>query len=159
MARLFEQVRRSPDTYYPSFLNSLGRVESVFREENGLPRWIIHFQDNERAMIGRSASCEVSFPDEVQYVSRYHCTVYVEDGKLYICDHSSNGTFFIDADHCKHHLVNETVEVQGGEYIILGDRNGPLLRLMKMKKEADNFPIQVVEAVFLTDVILQDKRW
>lgn len=65
-----------------------------------------------RVIIGRNTDCQIRIP--IASVSRHHCELTVEDGKLFIKDlGSSNGTFV------NRRRVNQT-QLAGGDLVAVG---------------------------------------
>jgi predicted component of type VI protein secretion system len=48
--------------------------------------------------VGRDPSADWSLPDPDGVLSRVHLALMVEDGRLFVCDRSTNGTYFADGE-------------------------------------------------------------
>jgi len=49
-----------------------------------------------RITLGRDTAADWPLEAADAAVSRVHCTLFVEEGRLYVCDSSTNGTYFAD---------------------------------------------------------------
>jgi predicted component of type VI protein secretion system len=57
--------------------------------------------------VGRDPSADWSLPDPDGVLSRIHLSLVVVEGRLFICDRSTNGTYFTDGDRAPHDELRE----------------------------------------------------
>lgn len=75
---------------------------------------------NKNITIGRSDNADVFIDDD--HISRNHATITLNDDKIFIKDHSSNGTYIYVDGHEKY-VTHDTVSLCGKGYILCGQPN------------------------------------
>ena len=75
---------------------------------------------NARITIGRGSDNMVAYPEDYAGISRHHAVIWEQDGKLYIRDLSSTGTYLA---RTRSKLPSQTtVSLQPGDVLYLAER-------------------------------------
>jgi len=95
----------------------------IFNVKYSNQRKKLQLSRNRKISIGRSDEADVSIDDF--HISRNHATITFHDDKIFIEDHSSNGTYvYIDGE--EKFIANDTISITGEGYILCGQKQSAL---------------------------------
>ena len=100
----------------------------------------MHKIDTETTVLGRSIDANIRLIDDG--ISRHHCRIRTEDGKLFVEDLASRNGTFCNGSRCSHH------ELQDGDKLQLGKTT--ILKFSYHDDLEENFQKQMLESA-LTD--------
>jgi len=91
----------------------LPEVHLVYRYET-----LVRRRDGDSLAIGRDPDCDLCV--DMRFASRRHCTVERRGDKVYLRDHSTNGTFITLDDGREARLRSEEIVLHGRGWLSLG---------------------------------------
>src|ERR1700761_6714045 len=70
----------------------------LFQSSNPFEQLDVRIITQPQTTIGRDENADWPIRLDDGSLSRIHCTLVLEDGRLFLCDHSTNGTFLDNAE-------------------------------------------------------------
>lgn len=109
--------------------------------------WYITFSPQGGSLtLGRSQRSEIvdfTLPTVDVTTSKCHATLEVRDGKLFLRDHSKNGTIISRLGQGSTRLAGVEFELHGGEYIQFGQSTTATFHIQKRDRDILGFPISI----------------